>query len=285
MVMRSELKETARKYRELQNRYDEIAAEIEKKRRDAFSAESEDTEEKARELFSDVAESDDRDATPTTEIDELKQQKQDVKENRDDTREDLLEMLVNVTFPLNEEINADDDDDGVCFPYSEPIEQGVLDGIQEVLSDDFENGKVSIGQEEINVDAESVEEAIDAVQHRVKKMRENAEGLLDVDSHVEAVHERDAKVAAMLYVLYEAEEDSLTKKEMEERIGLESGDLRGQLYHVVNDEPYLKKENKDVYLTSMGEEVIKELINRYQVPSIIPDVSNDEDDGDQEVIA
>jgi chromosome segregation ATPase len=284
MVMRSELRETARNYRELQNRYDEIAAEIEKKRLDAFSAESEDTEEKARELFSDVAESDDQDATPTTEIDDLKQQKQDVKENRDDTREDLLELLVKVTFPLNEEINADDDN-GVCFPYSEPIEQGVLDGIQEVLSDDFENGKVSIRQEEINVDAESVEEAIDAVQHRVKKMRENAEGLLDVDSHVEAVHNRDAKVAAMLYVLYEAEEDSLTKKEMEERIGLESGDLRGQLYHVVNDDPYLEKENKDVYLKSMGEEVIKELINRYQVPNIIPDVSNDEDDGDQEMIA
>lgn len=282
--MRSELRETARNYRELQNRYDEIAAEIEKKRLDAFSAESEDTEEKARELFSDVAESDDQDATPTTEIDDLKQQKQDVKENRDDTREDLLELLVKVTFPLNEEINADDDN-GVCFPYSEPIEQGVLDGIQEVLSDDFENGKVSIRQEEINVDAESVEEAIDAVQHRVKKMRENAEGLLDVDSHVEAVHNRDAKVAAMLYVLYEAEEDSLTKKEMEERIGLESGDLRGQLYHVVNDDPYLEKENKDVYLKSMGEEVIKELINRYQVPNIIPDVSNDEDDGDQEMIA
>lgn len=280
-MMQDELEDTAREYRELQERVREIDEEIEDLRRDMFGAESEGTERKARELFSEVGSSGEN-TSKTAEIDDLREEKQKLEEELKTVRERLLKFLVDVSFPLNEEINTSNGT--ISFPYSQPIEQKILDGITDVLSVDLDAGDVTIGSEAIEVNTESVDDAIDAVQQRVTKLRDSAEALLDVDSHVEAVYDRDPKVAAMLYVLDESEE-SLTKKQMEQQIGLDAGELRGQLYHVVKNDPYLRKNGQDVTLTSTGEKVIHEYVSRYGIPTLLSDKSEDDSDGDQEVVA
>lgn len=280
--MREKVKDLAKRYRELQTQVEALEEKIQELRRDTFSAESQDTEEKARELFSEVGVSSDG-SSKTAEMDELQDQKAELESEIDDIEEELRELLVNVTFPLNEEINTDNET--VSFPYSDPIDQEVLDGIAQVLGGDFGKKNVSIETEAITVDTDSVDKAIDAVQEHVQDIRQSAEALLDISSHVDAVHERDSKVAAMLYILDRSQQDSLTKKEMEKEIGLDKGDLRGQLYHVLNDDPYLTKHDQQVSLTSTGQEVIEEFVRKYGTPSLITNNSEEDDEGDKEVVA
>jgi hypothetical protein len=61
--------------------------------------------------------------------------------------------------------------------------------------------------------------------------------------------------------------EPLTKKELEKEMGLESGDLRGQLYYVLDNDPYLQKPDQKVDLTSTGEMVINEYIDQFGKPT------------------
>lgn len=279
--MRDELKEKAQRYEELKTELNKVGDELEKLRRDTFGEDSKDTEEKARKLFSDVGGADEN-SSKTAKIDELQEEKEKLRQEKEEIKEKLRELIVNVSFPLNEEIKPDGST--ISFPFSESIEQEVLDGISTAIGENLEDGDVSIGTEAIEASTDSVDEAIEAVQQRVRDIRQNAEGLLDIQSHVESVSERDDKVAAMLYVLRESEQDSMTKSDMEQKIGLDSGDLRGQLYHVLNNDPYLTKDGQDVSLTSAGEEVIDEFLRRFDIPKLIRERSGEESE-DQEVAA
>jgi predicted transcriptional regulator len=72
----------------------------------------------------------------------------------------------------------------------------------------------------------------------------------------------------MLYILWESEGKPLTKKEMETKAKLQSGDLRGVLYVVLKRDPYLLREGEkgQYYLTEVGKRIMQRYKERYGTP-------------------
>jgi len=276
--MREELIEAAKTYSETQDRLNDMEAEIEELREKTFGDDSEDTEEKARQLFDEVGRTD-KDSSKTERLDSLREEKEQLRNEKTDAEEDLLELLVDVRFPLDETIQGDQPP--VEFPFSESIDLAVLDAISDVMGEDMQNGKIEIQTDAIVIDTESIDEAIEAVEHKVSKIRDRADANLDVPAQVEKIKDRDPKVAAMLYVLQENDNQPMTKAEMEDEIGLDRGDLRGQLYHVLDNEPYLKKQEDGVTLTANGKKVIGKFVQEHDVPKLMAtDQKADSDDDD-----
>jgi len=280
--MREEIIETAKKYRESQDELEDVEAEIEELREETFGDDSEDTEEKARQLFDEVGRTD-GESSKTERIDSLREQKEQLRNEKTDAEENFLELLVDVRFPLDETIQGDQPP--VEFPFSESIDPTVLDAISDVMGEDMRNGEIEIQTDAIVVDAESINEAIEAVEHKVTKIRERADSHLDVPAQVEKVKDRDPKVAAMLYVLQENDNRPMTKAEMEDEIGLERGELRGQLYHVLDNDPYLKKQEDGTTLTANGKKVIEKFVQEHDMPKLMatdqkPDSADEDADGE-----
>ncbi len=278
--MRRALIEEAKQYIELQTELEEVKEKIERQKKETFGSESEDTAEKARELFTEVGSADDE---PTTikEIDELKAERNQLQEEVDEVREELQELLTDLRFPFNEKIEPENGT--IRFPFETTVESEILDAISDVLDiKQLDKDEVHIGTDEITVDSDKVDEAIDRVSERVQALRDQAEIHYDAAKHVEDLHNRDVKVAQMLYVLRESDEP-LTKSQMEERIGLESGELRGQLYHVLKNESYLNKVDKEVELTPTGQQVIDEYVSRYEPPPLAPSEPSDGEADEMEV--
>jgi len=264
--MREELIETAKKYSETQEKLNDVKAEIDELREETFGDDSEDTEEKARQLFDEVGRTN-GDSSETEQLDSLREERERLRNEKTDAEEDLLELLVDVRFPLDETIQGNQPP--VEFPFSESIDPAVLDAISDVMGENMRNGKIEIQTDAIVVDTESIDEAIEAVEHKVTKIRKRADSHLDVPAQVENVKDRDPKVAAMLYALHENDNKPMTKAEIEDHIGLERGDLRGQLYYVLDKEPYLKKQEDGVTLTANGEKVIKKFVQEHGVPKLM----------------
>jgi len=279
--MREGIIETAKKYRESQDELEDVEAEIEELREETFGDDSEDTEEKARQLFDEVGRTD-GESSKTERIDSLREQKEQLRNEKTDAEENFLELLVDVRFPLDETIQGDQPP--VEFPFSESIDPTVLDAISDVMGEDMRNGKIEIQTDAIVVDAESIDEAIEAVKHKVTKIRERADSHLDVPAQVEKVKDRDPKVAAMLHGLQENDNRPMTKAEMEDEIGLKRGELRGQLYHVLDNDPYLKKQEDGITLTANGKKVIEKFVQEHDVPKLMAtdqkaDSADDDADG------
>jgi len=154
----------------------------------------------------------------------------------------------------------------VVFPYREAIDQEVLEAVETVLAEDFSPNGVTINTDAIVAETDSTDGAIEAVENRVARLRSIAEAQYDAADHVEKLRERDPKVAGMMFTLQEVGE-SMSKKELEKEMGLESGDLRGQLYYVLDNDPYLKKPDQKVDLTSTGKMVIDEYIDQFGEPT------------------
>jgi hypothetical protein len=278
--MRAELIETAKMYSETQEQLKDVEDEIEELREETFGDDSEDTEEKARQLFDEVGRTD-GDSSKTGRLDSLREEKERLRNEKTDAEEDLLELLVDIRFPLDETIQGNQPP--IEFPFSESIDPAVLDAISDVMSEDMRDGEIEIQTDAIVVDTDSIDEAIEAVEHKVTKIRDRADANLDVPAQVEKIKDRDPKVAAMLYVLQENDNEPMTKSEMEDEIGLERGDLRGQLYYVLDNEPYLKKQEDGITLTPNGEKVIKKFVQEHGVPKLIAADQNPnsaEDNGD-----
>jgi phage host-nuclease inhibitor protein Gam len=260
--MRQQLIDTAKEFSELQDEVEEIRKQIADLQRDTFGVESEETEKKARQLFTEVGATEDG-ADVSDQIDELRDERKDFEKKVESVRSELLEQVTDIRFPLDGTIENRDGE--VVFPYSEEIEDDVLEAVENVLAEDFSKNGVTINTEAIIVETDSTDEAIDAVERRVTGIRQTAEAQDDAADQAESVHERDPKVAGMMFTLRQAGE-SMTKSELEKRMGLESGDLRGQLYYVVENDPYLHKPDEKVELTSTGEIVIDEFIERLGEP-------------------
>lgn len=261
--MCQKLIDTAREFSKLQEEVEEIKNQISNLQRDTFGVESEETEKKARQLFTEVGAAEDG-ANVSDQIDELRDEQRDLEKKVESVRSELLEQVTDIRFPLDGTIENRDTE--VVFPYSEEIEDDVLAAVENVLAEDFSKNGVTINTEAIIVETDSTDEAIDAVERRVTGIRQTAEAQDDATDQAESVHERDPKVAGMMFTLRKAGK-SMTKSELEERMGLESGDLRGQLYYVVKNDPYLNKPDERVELTSTGEIVIDEFIERFGEPT------------------
>lgn len=266
--MRDEIEEKSRfiveKHREAeqkQNRIEEIQTKM-------FGQGSEETEQKAREFFSNVGQVEEG-GSKTEEIDELRDELQDIEQSIETTREELQELLVNVQFPLNETIDVRDNK--IAFPYSEEIPQQVIDAIEMVLNEELDNDSVTIDTDEIRVKTADVDEAMDRVMDRTRSLRSKANMMVDVDQYVDDIHDRDEKLAKALYVLYQSGEP-LSKKELEERIGMEPGALRGMLYYVLDNDPYLEKSEKKFSLSDTGDRVMEAYVDRHDPPEGLPEV-------------
>jgi len=85
----------------------------------------------------------------------------------------------------------------------------------------------------------------------------------------------------MLYVLHENDNKPMTKAELEDAIGLDRGDLRGQLYYVLDNDPYLKKQDDGITLTPNGMKVIERFVEQYDVPELITNGSDSKADSDE----
>lgn len=261
--MRRALVDTAKKFSELQTEVEEVNKKISEIQRDTFGVESEETEKKARQLFAEVGAAKDG-ADVSDQIDELRNERKELEKELESVRSGLLEQVADIRFPLDGTIENQGGE--VVFPYSEEIEKDVLEALENVLAEDFSKNGVTINTEAIIAETDSTDEAIEAVERRVSKLRQTAEAQYDAADHVESLNDRDPKVAGMMFTLQETGE-SMIKSELEKRMGLESGDLRGQLYYVLDNDPYLHKPDQEVELTSTGEMVIDEYVDQFGEPT------------------
>ena len=198
------------------------------------------------------------------QIDELRDERNKLKQELDSVRSKLLEQVADIRFPLDGTI--ENQDDKVVFPYSEEIDEDVLEAVETVLAEDFSKNGVTINTKAIIVETDSTDEAIEAVESRVTRLRKTAGAQYDAADHVEGLRDRDPKVAGMMFTLRKVG-GSMTKNELEKKMGLDSGDLRGQLYYVLDNDPYLQKPDQEVELTSTGEMVIDEYIDQFGEPT------------------
>lgn len=273
--MRTELIDTAKEYCEVQNRIEEVKHEIDELREQAFGGGSERTEEKARELFSEVS-STGGDSSNTEELKALREEESELNDQLAELENDLLEKLVNVRFPLDETIQGDEPP--VEFPFSESIDSAVLDAISAALGENIRDGEVKIQTDAIMVETASIDDAIKAVEREISDIRDRADANLNVPEQVQKVKDRDPKVAAILHVLKENNNEPMAKAEMEDAIGLDRGDLRGQLYYVLEHDPYLKKGDDGFTLKPNGKKVIERFVHKYGVPELVADGGNTGED-------
>lgn len=260
------LRKRAKQFLDLLDDRDTKQTELRNLKAEAFGTEEKETEARAREFFEDVAV--DVESSRTQQIDELEAELDELQQRIETTQESLLEELTDLRLPLEQ--NIQQTDDGVQFPYTDSIPDHVLDAIETVLATELDGDEVHIDTEAIIAKTDDIDEAIDSVQERIEEIRVQAGTRVDVEEYVENIHERDAKVAKTLYILLVCEEP-LTKKELEHRIGAEDGALRGQLYYVLDNDPYLQKNGQAFSLTQTGTEVMRAYIDRYGTPDGLPE--------------
>ncbi|PSQ54642.1 hypothetical protein BRD22_11720 [Halobacteriales archaeon SW_8_68_21] len=277
--MRQELIDAAKEYCEAQSRIEEIEQEIDELREETFGNGSKQTEEKAKELFSELS-SAEGESSNTETLSELREEESEIKERLAKLENDLLENLVTVRFPMDETIQGNKRP--VEFPFSESVSQDVLDAISSALGEDIGDGEVKIQTGSIVVDTASIDDAIDAVKTEISDIRDRADANLNVPEQVQKVKNRDSKVAAILYVLHENDNKPMTKAEVEDAIGLDRGDLRGQLYYVLENDPYLEKGEDGFTLKPNGIKVIERFVNKYDVPELVSNSANTQEKGGSE---
>lgn len=279
--MREELVETARQYSENQDRLVEIENEINESRQQRFGDESEDTEKKARQLFDEIGRTN-GESSKTEKLDSLHDEKEKLQEDGAEIESNLLELLVDIRFPLDGTVQGDQQ--SVEFPFSESIDPAILDAISAALEEDMRNGKVEIQTDGIIADTASTDDAIELVEDKILQIREQADDHLDVPAQVQKIKGRDPKVAAMLYVLWENDNEPMSKSEMEDEIGLNRGDLRGQLYYVLENDPYLENQDGGVTLKPNGVKVIERFVEQHGIPELIANGDDSKTDGEGEKV-
>lgn len=265
-LMRDETIERAKKMTGLQQEVNEQQERLEQLQSEMFGNDSRETEEKAREFFSNVG-GDRKNSGRTQEIDELRARLSESKSKLETVREELQKLLVEIRFPLNETITTENDK--VEFPYDEDIPQEVIDAIEIALGEDLNGDPVSIDNDAIRVHATEVDEAMDMAVDRIESLRSKANNILDVEGYVEELHDRDQKIIKTLYALQQADRP-LSKSEIEKRIGVDNGVLRGNLYYVLDNDPYLKKSDSQFSLTDVGKRVIEVYCRHHGVPDNSP---------------
>lgn len=262
-AMEGKLEEKASRYHELQDDIVSKQEELKNLQAGTFGTDSEDAEERARSFFSNVSE--DSGAGRTEQIDDLREEISGLREQLAEIRMDLWESIADLQLPFEEVIKPEED--AVEFPFSEQVPDEVIDAMDEVLDEDLTSGDAVLTPVALIVETDDVKEAIERAESFIEGLRNNARTKVDIDEYLEELRNRDEKLRLTLYIL--SQEEPLTKKEIETRMGVESGALRGQLYYIVDNDPYLKKQGKEFSLTETGREVIEGYIEEYGVPQDI----------------
>jgi len=258
--MEDDIEKIARTYYNVQASLQSKHEELSELQAGTFGTDSENTEERARQFFSNASRN--GGSGQTEKIDKLRDEISELEEDFETTREKLLERLVDLQLPFEQVIEPKEQ--VVNFPFSEEIPEEVIKSIEEVLNEDLSGGSVRISTNSLVVETDNVEDAIEMAESRIESLRANAGTKVDIDEYLEELRGRDKKVALTLYILYN--EQPLTKKQIESRMGVEPGTLRGQLYYVLENDPYLKKQEKEFSLTETGRDVIEGYIEEYGEP-------------------
>lgn len=228
-------------------------------------------EDVAKRFFSELAESSEEIRNAEKEFQEKQDSLEKLMEELKNAEQDFLRTLTDVKFPLKigaEGIEVREKE--VIFHFDTEIEKAILDKIVRFLGpESLSSGNVEIQTSGIVVrDSQQVTDAMKAVMSHVEnKIRKAAMKMLEVDKYVTELRSRDHKIQRMLYVLFEAGDKALSKKEIEIKSNLEKGALRGVLYVVLNRDQYLKKVETGKYtLTEIGKRVMQRYVQRYGSP-------------------
>ena len=263
---------------ELKQEREDTEQKLSELKTDTFGTDSEEAEEKARSFFEDVGMGEG--AGKTQEIDETKQKLNDIERKLDELQEEILRDLTEVQFPFNETI--DQRDGAIVFSFKKELPEETVEVITDVVENGGEKGTVDLDRDGLVARTGDVNEAIDEVEEFANKLRKSAQHELNTEDYAKELTERDIKIQRMLYELYESDEP-LVKKELEMETGVEKGGLRGVLYHVHDNEPYLIKENKKYRLSDIGEDVVEKFIKQFGVPKKPEqEPEEDEDEGESQ---
>jgi hypothetical protein len=261
----------AEEYLELKEKLQEKREQVKDKKDELFGSEASETEEKARDFFTEV--STDSSGDETKALDKLKEEEKNLDKKFDDAREDFLNSVSELKFPLEHRIDETGED--FVFPFKQDIDQAVIDALKSALNDDIDREDIEFDTDSLKVTASNTDEAMDKVSKWVKKIRKTARMKRDKNKYVSKLKNRDLKIQSMLFELYKSDEP-LKKGELEQRIGVEKGELRGVLYQVLNNDPYLEKKNQQFSLTKTGEEVMQAYEDRYGEPDPISNGGEEE---------
>ena len=121
--MRQPLIDTAKNFSGLQTDVEEINEKITELQRDTFGVESEETEKKARQLFAEVGAAKDG-ADVSDQIDELRNEREELREELESVRSELLEQVADIRFPLDGTIENRGDE--VVFPTAKRLRRRFL---------------------------------------------------------------------------------------------------------------------------------------------------------------
>jgi hypothetical protein len=242
---------------------------------DTFGTDSEEAEQKARSFFQEVGMESGNGRTQ--EIDETREELAEIEETIEQLEETILQELTDLKFPFNETIEQREDE--IAFPFSKELPQETVEVITDVVRNGMNNGVVELRTEEVVAHVEDVDTAIDEVEKFATKLREAARHELNIDDYVDKLAERDIKIRRMLYELYQVDK-ALEKRELEERTGVGSGGLRGVLYHVFDNDPYLMKEDQAYRLSEIGRDVMERFLEQHGEPPK-PETEDESDDPEE----
>lgn len=262
--MDGELPEVAQEYYDKKQHLSESKQELTELRSNVFGDDSEEVKEKAQSLFENVGVGNGN--SKRQKVNELEQEVSELEQEIDELEEKLQRKFTEIRFPFDETIENREEEE-VAFPFADPILEEVIEALDDVIRNNVNGGEVELRTEEIVVYTDDVSEAISAVENFAEEIREAARHELNTDEYVEKLASRDVKIQRMLYELYESD-DSLAKKELEERSGVEKGGLRGVLYSVYDRDQYLVKENKKYSLSEIGQSVMEKFAERHEKPEI-----------------
>lgn len=170
--MISDLSETAATYYEKKQQLRDKHEALSALRSDVFGADSPDVEERARSLFSEAGAGDG--GGQLGEIDELHEEIEAIEAELADLEAELMDALADVRLPFDETIERREDGPEVAFPFSDPVPEGVVRGIDEVLPGDVDDDAVELRTDEVVAFTGDVEDAIAEVDAFVTDVRNAA---------------------------------------------------------------------------------------------------------------
>lgn len=266
----SKVKENCEKLLTARKKVKEFEEEVTKLKQDTFGEVTAE-EDIAKKFFSELAISTDQIKDTEKELQEKKNLLERAKKEEKETMEAFLKSLTTMKFPLKlgpESVEKKGND--IIFNFGEELDKDLLNEIRANLGRDcFTSSKVEIqGDKIIAKGFGNVSKAMKEVMNHVEtKIWKVAGGILEVDKYVLKLKTRDEKIQKMLYVLLEAADKPLTKKEMEAQANLQPGGLRGVLYVVLKRDPYLREAGKgQYYLTEIGKRIMQRYKEKYGSP-------------------
>ena len=266
----SQVKENYGKLIAARNKVGQLEQEVTKLKQDAFG-EVTAKEDIAKKFFNQLAISTDQMKNTEKELQEKKNLLEQAKKEEKEATDMFLKSLTTMRFPLKlGSEGIEKKNNTVVFLFSEEVDKDLLEEIRKNLEPDcFTSAKVQIqGDRIIAKGFDDVSEAMkEVINHVETKIWKAASGALEVDKYVLELKTRDEKIQKMLYVLWESGGKPLTKKEMEIRSKVQSGDLRGVLYVVLKRDPYLREGEKgQYYLTEVGKRIMQRYKEKYGSP-------------------